>query len=344
MKVALLGDTHFIYKKSSSVFKNYFEKFYCDIFFPYLKEHKIDTVIQSGDLFDDRKITNIYGFSECKKYFFDLLKENNIQLYSILGNHDIFYKNTLSVNSPDLLLSDYDNISIINEPTEIIDLDMLMVPWMCQDNMEHCLNHINNSHMSYCLGHFEIKSFSMYKGIENKEGLESNIFKNYKYVFSGHFHHKSNKGNIHYLGTPYQLTQHDANDPRGFYVFDTKTAELEFIENPYTMFNVIEYTPDICFSDLTRYENSYVKVIVENRTDEFEVFLDHLNACNPYNVSVIEQPKEMELTEEDIDETESTLDIILGYINNIKNKDIDNDILIKNMQELYTEASHIDYV
>lgn len=343
MKVALLGDTHFIYKKNSKLFKEYFEKFYTDIFFPYLLRNNIRVVIQSGDLFDDRKNTNNGGFAECKKFFFDTLKQYNITLYTIIGNHDIFYKNTLSVNSPSLWLgNEYDNVYIIDRPAEVIALDMLFVPWLCDDNTIACLEKIASSHMNYCMGHFEIKNFSMYKGIECKEGLESNIFRKYSKVFSGHFHHKSNKNNIYYLGTPYQMTSHDANDERGFYIFDTITGDMEFIENPYTMFNIIEYSDDICFSELSKYENTYVKVIVNERTEKFEVFLDHLNNINPYDVSVIEKNTEIELNEVDVDETESTLNIIMGYINNVKNKDIDNKILSDKMESLYLEALHIE--
>ena len=45
MKIALLGDTHFGARNDNSAFHDYFEKFYTEIFFPYLVENKIDTVV-----------------------------------------------------------------------------------------------------------------------------------------------------------------------------------------------------------------------------------------------------------------------------------------------------------
>ena len=45
MKIALLNDTHFGARNDSLIFDDYFHKFYNDIFFPYLKEHNIKTLI-----------------------------------------------------------------------------------------------------------------------------------------------------------------------------------------------------------------------------------------------------------------------------------------------------------
>ena len=55
MKIAILGDTHHGMRGDSLDFHRYYEKFYSEIFFPYLKENGIDTVFLLGDLFDGRK-------------------------------------------------------------------------------------------------------------------------------------------------------------------------------------------------------------------------------------------------------------------------------------------------
>ncbi len=341
-KIILLGDTHFTIRKGDKNFNNYFEKFYTNILFPYMKENNITTIFQSGDLFDDRKNTHLQGFAECKKYFFDYLRDSNIKLYTILGNHDITYKNSLKVNSPSLLLKEYNNVTIIDKPTVIEEYDILCIPWMCQDNEQECLTAIKESTNHICFGHFEMANFSMYKGIENKEGLDSKLFQNFEYVWSGHFHHKSNKGNVYYLGTPSELTWHDANDPRGFHVFDFNTRKLEFIQNPYKMFNIIEYTDDMCFFELEQYKDTYVKLYVKDRTDNFEVFLDHLNQVNPIKTVIIEEVKDLSSDEEDISEMESTQEIITKYIDGIKHKDIDVDRLKKEMLSLYEEANRLN--
>lgn len=340
MKIAILGDTHFTFKKGDKNFNNYFEKFYCDVFFPYLKENGIKTIFQSGDLFDDRRNTHLQGFFECKKYFFDYLKENDICMYAILGNHDIAYKNSLEINSPAILLKEYDNIHVIDSP--IVIQDVLCIPWICSSNENECMDVIEQSTDSICFGHFEFANFSMYKGIENKDGMDTKPFEKFEMVLSGHYHHKSSKGNIHYVGTPYQLTMHDANDPRGFHILDLSSRKMEFIENPYKMFNVIEYSEETCFSELEQYRNSYVKVYVKERSDNFDIFLDHLNQVNPIKVNIVEDVINLESDEEIDVAVESTQSIITKYVDGINNKDIDLDRLKSELLSLYEQASRIN--
>ena len=55
MKVAIITDTHYGARKGSKYLHDYFELFYKNVFFPTLKEYKIDTVIHMGDAFDSRK-------------------------------------------------------------------------------------------------------------------------------------------------------------------------------------------------------------------------------------------------------------------------------------------------
>ena len=71
MKVVILGDCHFLVRNGSKSFNNYIEKFYTNVFFPYLTNNNIKTVLQLGDLMDNRKNAHLQGLSECKKYFFD---------------------------------------------------------------------------------------------------------------------------------------------------------------------------------------------------------------------------------------------------------------------------------
>lgn len=354
MKICLLGDTHFGVRNDSKVFHSFFEKFYKETFFPFLKKNKIDTVIQLGDLFDRRKYINYLSLTECLRYFFKPLKDNNITMHTLIGNHDIFWKEKLSVNSPDLLLKDFDNIHIHQSPTKIKlgELGIDMIPWICKENEKEVLDFVKNSKNKLCIGHFELDGFLLNPGTLNVGGRNSKFLKKYEKVFSGHFHTKSKKDNIEYLGTPYELFWNDYKDTKGFYVFDTKTLDTEFIKNENRIFYKFKYNDSKEDFDLNEfiktinklkdfYKDTYVKVIVVNKSNPktFDKMMEEIYKLGPHDVSVVEDHTIDFLGDDSniIDQAEDTVTIMTKYIDDLKietNKD-----KIKNLvRELYIEA------
>src|SRR5690606_28293800 len=169
------------------------EKFFKNVFFPICKSQGVDHILHGGDIFDRRKFIDYFSLKRSKEIFFNPLKESGLKMDLLVGNHDIPFRNTLSVNSPDLLLRDYSEcINVIDEPT-VLDygVKILMVPWICAENHAESMNMIKNSDASIVLGHFEIQGFSMYKGVESHEGFDRSIFTRYSRVFSGHYHTRS---------------------------------------------------------------------------------------------------------------------------------------------------------
>ena len=138
MKVAIITDTHYGFKKGNKIFHDYFEKFYKNIFFPYLKNNNIKIVIHLGDSFDSRKGIDYWSLKWAKENVYDKYSELGILVYKIIGNHDIYYKNTNSLSSPDYLLSSYSNIISISTRQELnIDgTSILMIPWINSENQE----------------------------------------------------------------------------------------------------------------------------------------------------------------------------------------------------------------
>ena len=349
MKVAIITDQHFGARNDSIAFLDFYQEFYDNTFFPTLDANGIDSVLILGDTFDRRKYVNFYSLDRAKKMFFDKLEERGIKLYMIAGNHDTYFKNTNDVNSPELLLAEYTNIALINKASDIVvhDTPICFAPWICPDNYDESLEVINSSKAEICMGHFEIAGFAMYRGMESHEGLSKDLFKKFDMVFSGHYHHRSNDGHIYYLGNPYELTWQDFNDPRGFHLFDLQTRELEFIGNPYTMFERVEYDDALADPSLQAYghlKNKYVKVVVVNKNDlyKFDKFITKVYDSDPYEVKIIEDLSSY--NEGEIDSTinlEDTLDVLTNYVESIET-DYDKDKLKTFMKSLYTEAVNIE--
>ena len=349
MRVAIITDQHFGARNDSTAFLDFYERFYNDTFFSTLDSNNIESVLILGDTFDRRKYVNFYSLDRAKKMFFDKLEERGIKVFMIAGNHDTYFKNTNEVNSPELLLAEYTNIHLINNAQDILvhDTPICFVPWICPDNYEESIETINASKAEICMGHFEIAGFAMYRGMESHEGLSKDLFKRFDMVFSGHYHHRSDDGHIYYLGNPYELTWQDYNDPRGFHLFDLQTRQLEFIRNPNTMFERVEYDDsliDPSVADYTHLSNKYVKIVVVNKNDfyKFDKFITKVYNANPYEVKIIEDFSEFSEGEIDSDiNLEDTLDVLSNYIDSVET-DLDKDKVKTFMKSLYTEAINLE--
>ncbi len=351
MKVAIITDQHFGARNDSITFLDFFQKFYDNIFFPTLDENNIDTVLILGDTFDRRKYVNFYALDRAKKMFFDKLEERGIRVHMLAGNHDTYYKNTNEVNSPELLLTEYNNIDVISKPeTIIIDgTSICMMPWICPDNYQDSIDQIKNTKAEICMGHFEIAGFAMHRGMESHDGLSKDLFQRFDMVFSGHYHHRSDDGHIYYLGNPYELTWQDYNDTRGFHLFDLETRRLEFIANHYTMFKRIEYDDkekEPVNLDAFDLKESFVKLIVVNKTDfyKFDKFTQKLYNKGCYEIKIIENMSEFEDGEIDSDiNLEDTVSVLSNYIESIET-DVDKEKIKTFMKSLYTEAINVEVV
>ena len=351
MKVAIITDQHFGARNDSIAFLDFFEKFYDNTFFPALDANAIDTVLVLGDTFDRRKYVNFYALDRAKKMFFDKLEERGIRVHMLAGNHDTYYKNTNEVNSPDLLLVEYGNIDVISKPeTIVIDgTSICMIPWICPENYQESLDHIKNTKAEVCMGHLEIAGFAMYRGMESHDGLAKETFEKFDLVFSGHYHHRSSDKHIHYLGNPYELTWQDYNDPRGFHLFDLDTRELEFICNPYRMFERIEYNDkdqEPVDLDALELEQKYLKLVVVNKNDfyKFDKFIQKLYNKGCHEIKIIEDMSEFQEGEigEEIN-LEDTLSVLSHYVDSIET-DVDKEQIKTYMRTLYTEAVNIEVV
>lgn len=343
MKLAILTDLHFGVRNDSPFFLEESLKFFETQFFPYLKEHKIDTILHLGDLMDRRKYINFNTLHQVKTRFFDRMADDELSFWTILGNHDTYYRNTNSVNSSDLLYQGYNNIMVIQKPSLIPfdDLRIGLVPWITNDNEKDCMDFIQNSQCSILMGHFEINGFEVVSGIYHSSGFEKNVFSKYEKVLSGHFHIRQTKGNIHYLGTPYQMNFGDIAGKKGFYVLNTTTRELEFIENKRKVFHVIKYDDVNGFEkiDPDNIRNGFVKVLVVNKKKPklFDGFVDILYSCDLQELTVIEEVDKSEDIDTDIDMTKDTISIILNEVDSMEHI-TDKDKLKNMIKEIYLES------
>lgn len=348
MKIAIINDTHFGVRNDSPFFLDQSLDFFEKVFFPYLEKHNIKNVIHLGDLLDRRKFVNFNTLSQVRKRFFKPLIDNQIKTYITIGNHDTYYKNTNSLNSiNELFFNESNYVTIVEKPTAV-DYDGLcigIIPWVTRDNEADCLHFIRKCKCPIVGGHFEISGFQVMNGVVHPMGLNKAIFDRFELVLSGHFHLKQNNGNIHYLGTQYELNFGDMNSPKGFHVLDTETRDLEFIKNPNKLFHLIKYDDtsedgleNILNTDFTQYKNGFIKVIVTNKSKPFgfDKFIDALYSLNPQQLTIVEEYYDKQ-NPIDIDISEDTISLINKEIDNLEHVQ-DKSKLKVIIKDLYMES------
>ncbi len=344
MKIGLITDTHYNFKKANKYFHEVFAKFYDEIFFPTLKENNIKKVIHLGDAFDNRKGVDYWALDWAKEHVYDRFRDLGIEVYNIVGNHDIYFKNSNKINSIDLLLQEYDNVISISSPKEVNfgSLTTLLLPWICQDNRKETFEIIEKTDAKVAFGHLELNGFCVYPGQYQSDGMDKKEFEKFDMVFSGHYHTRSNDGKIFYIGNPYQMFWNDVNDIRGFHIFDTDSYSLEFIENTFNLFEKIYYGEDN--TDLEFLRNKIVKVIVKDNTkrEDLDKFIDNILFYEPFEIKIVETISidDSQVNCEGI-ESDNTISILDKYIEESQ-FDMDKNIVKDILKEVYQEALELE--
>ena len=341
MRVAILGDTHFGVRNDSELFLEMQQRYYTEFFFPYLKENGIDVLIQTGDIFDKRKNINIRTLNKAKQFFFDAVLEWGGQFMVIVGNHDTYYKNTNDLNSLNTLIEEnpkYKDFLIVSEfQREILDgVEFNLVAWVNEENHDAIIEQLEYG-KDVCIGHFELSGFEMMRGVVSKHGtLDAKKLSDFDVVFSGHYHRPSEKGNIVYIGTPYQLTWTDYGDEKSFVVFDTKSKTYERVYTPteYNLYAKVKWQDALNSPDMS---GKIVRVLVDDQTP-----FSKLNAimekagCHDYEYVAPQTTQKSDV--EELSEIEGPFDILLEYIEQAEENPKKQKMYKRLAQKVYEQA------
>ena len=356
MKLALITDQHFGVKNDSQIFLDFQKKFYDEVFIPYLIKNKITDVIDLGDTFDRRKYINFNTLSAVKEFYYEHLRRLGITVHIIVGNHSTYYKNTNDVNSPDLILREYDNIITYSNPQTVSfgGCDILMMPWINQENALQCFDAMKYSPAQIMMGHFELYEQALRRNFKFHEGIKLDDIKKYDHVYSGHYHQRITKGNFTYLGTPYEMYWDDCGVAKGFHVFDTTKRDVKFMKNPNSIYTKIYWndTDETVDANVLlnhvkehpeEFSNKFIKIIVKQKKNPYilDRYIDAIEQCNPHNVTIEDIIHHIESEEGDIEQIEDTLTYLKKYVNSME--DFSNkENLLNFIEELYIEAINLE--
>lgn len=350
MKIAIITDTHWGVRNDSIIQHNHMKSFLDDVFFPRLAVEGINHIIHLGDLVDRRKYINYNTARRLREDFLDPLRNRGITMDIIAGNHDTYYKNTNELNALfELVEGRYNNIVMHTDATEvkIDDSLILLLPWICDDNRQQSIDKINSTQAQIALGHLELQGFEAHRGYIHTHGDDPSIFNRFDLVCSGHYHTRSNNGNIYYLGCPVQFTWSDYNDKKGFHILDLNTRDLTFVVNPSDIFvkhfydDLNKQNTDV---DVSKYKNCYVKVIVKNKTNPltFDALIDRIEKVGVADLQIVEDHLNLDLTQDSeiVNQAEDTMTILRGYVDSLQMQ-TDKKRVETIIQNLYSEAQSI---
>lgn len=349
-KVVLISDIHIGVRNDNKYYVESQLKFFESQFIPYFEQNGITELFILGDLFDRRKYVNFNTLHIYKRRLFDVLETKGININILVGNHDTTYKNTNKVNSPELLLSEYKNITVYTSPQDVFihNKPIAVVPWINSENYNKFIEFNKNTKAKVMFGHFEINDFYMYaNSIKCSHGIDQNFFKKYKMVLSGHFHEKSTNNNISYLGAPSEYNWNDAECDRGFHVLDLDKNDLTFIKNHDTLHHRIYYddSVDLTEFNFNQFKGTILKLIVNEKDDvhHYDLYVSSMLSSDPESFEIVDNTEFRYVDEDDIDEdalmSEDLTSIVSSYID-VLETDLDKTKIKKMFDGFYNMAEN----
>lgn len=213
-KAAVFTDLHLGLKSNAKSHNDDCEEF-VNWFIQIAKEQNCETAIFCGDWNHNRSNINITTLNtglECLEKIGAAFEKTIF----FPGNHDLYYKDRRDMNSV-AFGRHVPGIQMITEP--IVMDEVAFIPWLVGDEWKK----IHKIKSRYMFGHFELPLFYMNAMVQMPDHGELKIedFDRNEYVFTGHFHKRQNRGNIHYIGNAFPHNFADAwDDERGMMILE----------------------------------------------------------------------------------------------------------------------------
>jgi DNA repair exonuclease SbcCD nuclease subunit len=276
----IITDTHFGVKSNKTEWVKIQNDYFWNTFIPDLENNyqEGDALIHCGDVFDNRNSLNLLVMNEALKIFKKL--SSLLPVYIVIGNHDIYKSASNDINSL-VLLENLPNINIIynyDYLTGSKEQTLCLMGW--QNTYEQEVNLLKSLSGDYLFCHSDVKGAKFNKDVNISTGKDKSAFKNFKKVLTGHIHFKQDYDNIKFLGTPYELTRSDADNPKGYHILNFDTDEIYFYKNErspkYIQITYDEYKSKTTDEIEELFNNNFVDIKVKN-FEEVDIPIENLN-------------------------------------------------------------------
>ena len=332
-KVAVCTDIHFGLKSNSLVHNQDCSDF-IDWFIETARENGCETGMFLGDWSHHRASINMqtlqYSLRSLEK-----LSSAFDRFYFIPGNHDLYYRDRRDIYSTEWARH-IPNIQIVND--WFTEDDVTIAPWLVGDDHKR----VSKLKSKYVFGHFELPHFKMNAMVEMPDHGEvsADDFGGVDRVFSGHFHLRQQRKNIHYIGNCFPHNYADAGDAnRGMMVLNWG-AEPEYHAWPrQPLYCVTKLSSLIDSADTILTPGMHVRVELdigisyEEASMIKDTFVKNYNLREMSLIPIKNNSVDADMAPGDI-KFESVDQIVTDQLTNIDSKFYDPKLLLKIYQNL----------
>lgn len=325
-KAACFTDIHFGLKSNSQTHNQDCEDF-IDWYIKKAKEAGCDTGIFLGDWHHNRNSLNIttmdYSIRALEK-----LGSAFDQFFFFPGNHDLYYKDKRDIHSVEF--GKYiPGVTVVQAPMNIGDVTLC--PWLVGDEWKS----IGKKGGRYIFGHFELPNFFMNAMVQMPDHGEIQLedFNNYELGFSGHFHKRQVKKNMHYIGNAFPHNYADSwDDDRGMMILEWGKEPVFEVWDNAPKYRNLKLSKLIDEADSLLKSKMHLRVTLDIDVSYEEASYIKEKFMNDYDIrelTLIPEKKEVEInTSVDIQSFESVDQIVVNQIVNIESETYDNKVLL----------------
>lgn len=347
-RIWFITDTHLGVRNNSNEWIEIMEDYFNNFFLPLVEKNyrKGDVLFHLGDVYDSRQSINIRVLNFSVSLFERLSSIFKDGIYIIAGNHDIWGRSSNEINSLSSIKW-IPNVNILEEPDtiKIGKTKILMMPWRKTPEDASSFLDSSESHDILCC-HADIQGLKYNKYVQTKEGSSVSDFVKFRRVYSGHIHYSQKLKNINMLGSPYELTRSDCENPKFINLLDLETMDDYVFYNTHSpkfkrfyFEDIVEMTPEELIS-VTR--NNFVDIMINPikfPKVNFNLVIDLMEGYRSVNLQAHETDRSENVSDNIIDSSGrhfTILEMIEKHVSSLEEDDTEKNKILSSLNKLYS--------
>lgn len=255
-----------------------------DWVFQKAKENDCRHIFFLGDLFHERSKIDVLNYLRTFEVFMKHMIEDakDIDLYLLVGNHDMYHKTRWDVNSIKPL-SAIPRCHIIDRPTSTV-IDGRRIDWLphTEDPITELMQYpkeFEGQEKSLMFAHLSVSGakLNLIYGTKSDVIVEydnemipvsADLFDSWDHTYMGHYHGAQFVNDkVEYVGSPLQLSFGEAHEDKHIILLDLDTLDTEYIENNFSPSHFMIDPKDIRDENYDL-NDGFVRIIVDDLSSD----------------------------------------------------------------------------